>query len=137
MFNKLIDLYTKGDIAQLSQSILHSTSWKQHDFTAYGNMQIEKLWLKSLEQFGFLTLSKKQVVQGKEFSAIMLYPKMFVKCLMGSIKRLRNGGIFGKRNTSRALREFIPLMPKLMSLVLVRAMVFLLCVSFSLNYIIV
>ncbi len=70
MFNKLIDLYTKGDIAQLSQSILHSTSWKQHDFTAYGNMQIEKLWLKSLEQFGFLTLSKKQVVQGKEFSAI-------------------------------------------------------------------
>lgn len=70
MFNKLIELYTKGDIAQLSQSILHSTSWKQHDFTAYGNMQIGKLWLKSLEQFGFLNLYKKQIVQGKEFSAI-------------------------------------------------------------------
>lgn len=70
MFNKLIELYTKGDIALLSQNILHSTSWKQHDFTAYGNMQIEKLWLKSLEQFGFLTLSKKQEVKGKVFSAI-------------------------------------------------------------------
>lgn len=70
MFNNLIELYTRGDIAQLSEKILHSTSWKQHDFTAYGNMQIEKLWLKSLEQFGFLTLAKKQTVQGKEFSAL-------------------------------------------------------------------
>lgn len=70
MFNNLIELYTRGDIAQLSSNILHSTSWKQHDFTAYGNMQIEKLWLKSLEQFGFLTLSKKQTVQGDEFSAL-------------------------------------------------------------------
>lgn len=70
MFNKLIELYTRGDIAQLSSNILHSTSWKQHDFTAYGNMQIKKLWLKSLEQFGFLTLSKKQTVQGNEFSAL-------------------------------------------------------------------
>ena len=70
MFNKLIELYTKGDIAQLSTSILHSTSWKQHDFTAYGNMQIETLWLKSLAQFGFLTLTKKQQVQGENFSAL-------------------------------------------------------------------
>jgi len=70
MFNNLIELYTRGDIAQLSSNILHSSSWKQHDFTAYGNMQIEKLWLKSLEQFGFFTLSKKQTVQGKEFSAL-------------------------------------------------------------------
>lgn len=70
MFSKLIELYTRGDIAQISSSILHSTSWKQHDFTAYGNMQIEKLWLKSLEQFGFLTLSKKQTVKGEKFSAI-------------------------------------------------------------------
>ena len=70
MFSKLIELYTRGDIAQISSSILHSTSWKQHDFTAYGNMQIEKLWLKSLEQFGFLTLSKKQTVKGEEFSAL-------------------------------------------------------------------
>jgi len=70
MFNNLIELYTRGDISQLSSNILHSSSWKQHDFTAYGNMQIEKLWLKSLEQFGFFTLSKKQTVQGKEFSAL-------------------------------------------------------------------
>lgn len=70
MFNKLIELYTQGDVAQLSSSILHSTSWRQHDFTAYGNMQIEKLWLKSLEQFGFLTLTKKLTVDGNEFSAI-------------------------------------------------------------------
>jgi hypothetical protein len=70
MFNKLIELYTQSDIAQLSSNILHSTSWKQHDFTAYGNMQIEKLWLKSLEQYGFLTLSKKQTVQGEAFSAL-------------------------------------------------------------------
>jgi hypothetical protein len=70
MFNNLIELYTRGDIAQLSSKILHSTSWKQHDFTAYGNMQIEKLWLKSLEQFGFFTLSKKQTVQGDKFSAL-------------------------------------------------------------------
>ena len=72
MFNKLIELYTRGDIAQLSPNILHSTSWKQHDFTAYGNMQIKKQWLKSLEQFGFLTLSKKQTVQGEGFSALYL-----------------------------------------------------------------
>ena len=70
MFDKLIELYTKGDIAQLSQGILHSTSWEQHDFTAYGNMQIQKSWLKSLEQFGFLTLSKKKIVREQEFSAI-------------------------------------------------------------------
>jgi hypothetical protein len=72
MFNKLIELYTRGDIAQLSSNILHSTSWKQHDFTAYGDMQIKKQWLKSLEQFGFLTLSKKQTVQGEGFSALYL-----------------------------------------------------------------
>jgi hypothetical protein len=72
MFSELIELYTRGDIAQLSSKILHSTSWKQHDFTAFGNMQIEKLWLKSLEQFGFLTLSKKQTVQGETFSALYL-----------------------------------------------------------------
>tara|TARA_B110000114_G_scaffold101427_1_gene106782 strand:+ start:2080 stop:2943 length:864 start_codon:yes stop_codon:yes gene_type:complete len=70
MFTNLIELYTRGDIAQFSSNILHSTSWKQHDFTAYGNMQIEKLWLKSLEQFGFFTLSKKQTVRGKESSAL-------------------------------------------------------------------
>lgn len=70
MFKELIELYTRGDIKALSSKILHSTSWKQHDFTAYGNMQIGKLWLKSLEQFGFLTLSKQQTVQGKEFSAL-------------------------------------------------------------------
>jgi hypothetical protein len=70
MFNKLIELYTRGDIAQLSSSILHSTSWKQHDYTASGNKQIEKLWLKSLEQFGFLTLSKKTTVHSNELSAV-------------------------------------------------------------------
>ncbi|WOH35785.1 nuclear transport factor 2 family protein [Thalassotalea fonticola] len=70
MFNKLIELYTKGDLAQLSSSILHSTAWQQHDFTAYGNMQIENLWLKSLEQFGFLPLAEQQTVQGDGFSAL-------------------------------------------------------------------
>ncbi|XQW86331.1 hypothetical protein ACOYR1_06300 [Thalassotalea piscium] len=72
MFNQLITLYTKGDVAQLSKSILHSTSWKQHDFTAFGNMQIEKLWLKSLDQFGFLTLSKKLTVSAKNYSALYI-----------------------------------------------------------------
>jgi hypothetical protein len=70
MFNNIIELYTRGDIAKLSSNILHTTAWKQHNFTAYGDMQIKKLWLKSLEQFGFLTLSKKQTVQGDEFSAL-------------------------------------------------------------------
>jgi hypothetical protein len=70
MFDKILALYTQGDIAQLSENILHSTSWKQHDFTAHGNMQIQSLWLKSLAQFGFLTLTKKQQVKGKNFSAI-------------------------------------------------------------------
>ena len=70
MFNQLIELYTQGDITQMSSNILHSTAWKQHDFIAHGHMQIEKLWLKNLEQFGFLTLSKKQTVQGEKFSAL-------------------------------------------------------------------
>lgn len=72
MFNQLIELYTRGDITQLSSNILHSTSWKQHDFTAYGNNQIENLWFKSLEQFGFLTLSKKQTVISDQFSALYI-----------------------------------------------------------------
>ncbi|PAJ76280.1 hypothetical protein CJF42_00900 [Pseudoalteromonas sp. NBT06-2] len=70
MFNKLIALYTKGDLAQLSSSILHSTSWKQHDFTAYGHMQIESQWLKSLQQFGFLQLKNQQTVKSDKFSAL-------------------------------------------------------------------
>lgn len=72
MFNQLIELYTKGDLAQLSANILHSTAWKQHDFTAYGNMQIEKLWLKSIEQFGFLTVTERQEIQGEQFSALYI-----------------------------------------------------------------
>jgi len=72
MFNKLIELYSRGDMDTLSSSILHSSSWKQHDFTAFGNMQIEKLWLKSLEQFGFSTVIKKQIVAAEQFSTIYL-----------------------------------------------------------------
>ena len=72
MLNQLIELYTKGDLAQLSANILHSTAWKQHDFTAYGNMQIEKLWLKSIEQFGFLTVTERQEIQGEQFSALYI-----------------------------------------------------------------
>lgn len=70
MFDQLIELYTKGDIKQLSNKLLHSSAWKQHDFTAYGNMQTEKLWLSSLEQFGFLTLMKKLTVHGSTYSSI-------------------------------------------------------------------
>jgi len=70
MFNKLIELYTKGDLAQLSSCILHSSSWKQHDFTAYGHMQIESQWLNSLEQFGFLQLKNKQTVKSEKLSAL-------------------------------------------------------------------
>jgi hypothetical protein len=72
MFNHLIELYTKGDLAQLSANILHSTAWKQHDFTAYGNTQIEKLWLKSIEQFGFLQVTERQEIQGEQFSALYI-----------------------------------------------------------------
>ena len=72
MFSQLIELYTKGDLAQLSANILHSTAWKQHDFTAYGNTQIEKLWLKNLEQFGFLQVTERQEVQGEQFSALYI-----------------------------------------------------------------
>ncbi|WP_083690240.1 nuclear transport factor 2 family protein [Colwellia sp. UCD-KL20] len=72
MFNQLIALYTEGDLAQLSSRILHSTAWKQHDFTAYGSMQINKLWLKSLEQFGFLEVTKQQEIQGDNFSALYI-----------------------------------------------------------------
>ena len=70
MFNELIELYTKGDTNKLSSKLLHSSAWKQHDFTAYGDMQTEKLWLKSLEQFGFLTLTKQLAVQGSSYSSI-------------------------------------------------------------------
>lgn len=72
MFNQLIELYTKGDLAKLSANILHSTAWKQHDFTAYGNMQIEKLWLKSIEQFGFLDVTERQEIQGEQYSALYI-----------------------------------------------------------------
>lgn len=72
MFNQLIELYTKGDLAKLSANILHSTAWKQHDFTAYGNMQIEKLWLKSIEKFGFLQVTERQEIQGEQFSALYI-----------------------------------------------------------------
>jgi len=72
MFNELTALYTEGDLAQLSSRILHSTAWKQHDFTAYGDMQINKLWLKSLEQFGFLQVTQQQEIQGENFSALYL-----------------------------------------------------------------
>ena len=72
MFNQLIALYTEGDLAQLSSRILHSTAWKQHDFTAYGSMQINKLWFKSLEQFGFLHVVKRQEIQSDNFSALYI-----------------------------------------------------------------
>ncbi|MFT6193347.1 MAG: hypothetical protein ACJASU_000242 [Cognaticolwellia sp.] len=72
MFNQLIELYTKGDLAQLSAKILHSSAWKQHDFTAYGNVQIEKLWLKSIEQFGFLEITERQEIKGEQYSALYI-----------------------------------------------------------------
>lgn len=70
MFDALTELYTEGDLDKLRAFILHSSSWRQHDFTSYGNAQIEKQWLQSIALLGFKPLAEKQVVQGKGHSAI-------------------------------------------------------------------
>ena len=70
MFNKLIELFTHGDVDKLTPCILHSTSWRQHDFTSYGNAQIETQWLQSIEQFGFSQVVVKRSVHGTKFSAL-------------------------------------------------------------------
>jgi len=72
MFQELTDLYTLGDLDKIRSKILHSSSWKQHEFTAYGNAQIEKMWLKSLELFGFSKVVQSQFIDGKGTSALYL-----------------------------------------------------------------
>jgi len=70
MFKQLIELYTHGDLDKIRGNILHSTAWRQHDFTSYGNSQIEKQWLKSIEQFGFNQLESSLTVSGDNYSAL-------------------------------------------------------------------
>ncbi|MFT5635372.1 MAG: hypothetical protein ACI89T_000808 [Cognaticolwellia sp.] len=72
MFQALTDLYTLGDLDKIRSKFLHSSSWKQHEFTAYGNAQIENIWLKSLEQFGFSKITQSQFIEGKRTSALYL-----------------------------------------------------------------
>lgn len=72
MFQELTDLYTLGDLDKIRSKILHSSSWKQHEFTAYGSAQIEKMWLKSLELFGFCTVVESQFIHGDGTSALYL-----------------------------------------------------------------
>jgi len=72
MFQALSDLYTLGELDQVKQKLLHTTSWKQHEFTAYGQSQIEKAWLSSIALFGFSHLLEKQFIKGEKHSAIFL-----------------------------------------------------------------
>ena len=72
MFNKIIDLYSKGDISTLSSCLLHSSSWLQHQYTAYGHAQIEALLLENIQQFGFLTVTKTISVDDQPWSALYL-----------------------------------------------------------------
>lgn len=70
MFNAFINLFCHGDINALKAKFLHTTSWLQHDSTAYGETQIGQLWLQSLQDFGFGELIESQRVNDGEFSAL-------------------------------------------------------------------
>lgn len=70
MFNTLIELYTKGNITNLQNMLLHSSSWQQHGFTAYGETQIKNLWLNSLNDFGFGDINHKITVDDGKFATI-------------------------------------------------------------------
>lgn len=72
MFKEILDLYTRGDLDNLKQKILHTSSWKQHEFTAYGSSQIEKLWLENISQFGFGEIINHQEIKGDKHSALYL-----------------------------------------------------------------
>jgi hypothetical protein len=72
MYQALIDLYTLGEVDEIRSKLLHSSSWKQHEFSAYGNAQIEMVWLKSLQQFGFNKVIQSQFIDGKGLSALYL-----------------------------------------------------------------
>ncbi|TRX56762.1 hypothetical protein [Thalassomonas sp. M1454] len=71
MFNALINLYTQGDIAGLQAKLLHSSSWQQHNFTAYGSSQISRLWMQNLNEFGFSELIASEQIDDGQFSALL------------------------------------------------------------------
>jgi hypothetical protein len=72
MFKELTNLFTLGDLDNIRQDLLNTSSWKQHEFTAHGHSQIEKMWLNSIELFGFSKVIESQVIENDNLSALYL-----------------------------------------------------------------
>lgn len=52
IFDAILDLYTKGDMLTVRSKLLHSASWQQALFTAYGESQQSRLWINWLNKCG-------------------------------------------------------------------------------------
>ncbi|MEW6999154.1 nuclear transport factor 2 family protein [Colwelliaceae bacterium BS250] len=71
MFNAITNLYCHGDIKALKEKLLHTTAWQQHDYTAYGETQLQQFWLQSLQDFGFGQLIDSQQIDDGQYGALV------------------------------------------------------------------
>ena len=51
-FEVISGIYTEGNMQRIRELLLHSSSWQQGQFTAYGESQHSRLWINWLTQCG-------------------------------------------------------------------------------------
>ncbi len=72
IFDALLALFTKGDMLTVRSKLLHSASWQQALFTAYGESQQSRLWINWLNRCGLSDLVEVRVLNnGSGNSAIL------------------------------------------------------------------
>lgn len=72
-FEVISGIYTEGNMQRIRELLLHSSSWQQGQFTAYGESQHSRLWINWLTQCGISDIAKVcQVDSGHGRTAILL-----------------------------------------------------------------
>lgn len=75
-FDVISGIYTEGNLQRIRHLLLHSSSWQQGQFTAYGESQHSRLWINWLTQCGVSDITRVcQVDNDLGRSAILLEMK--------------------------------------------------------------
>lgn len=65
-------LYTAGDLEGLRRTLLHSSAWCQHQFTAYGDELVSRCWMAWLAPCGLSRAESVERVQASGESLLVL-----------------------------------------------------------------
>lgn len=73
MFEAINNIYRQGDMQGIRRQLLHSSSWQQGQFSAYGESQHSRLWINWLTHCGISDITEvREVNNGQGRSALLL-----------------------------------------------------------------